>query len=119
MPSAWLCRSCYEALEGEGIRALALAQLPTKWLVLGMALTITGLVLVFLGLTLSKGGYVVLVPFPILVVDGITALIIMLILVMFFLVSSLAFLLFFKWSLIRAWRVHKWRVLHRPSGSSS
>lgn len=114
-PSAWLCRSCYKALEA-GARAVEETMLPPlpRWLVLGVALAFLGLVLLSIGLLLSGRGAIIFIPFPIVVVGSTTALMVLLLLLSLFLAFSLALLMALKWLLSPAWRARAWRALRRP-----
>ena len=102
-PSVWLCRSCYEAQKAEaGPVGAALPPLPIRWLVLSAVLAGLGLALLAMGSALSGGGAIVLVPFPIVVVGGLTALVVLLVLLAFLVASSLALLTALRWDLAPA-----------------
>ena len=117
IPSAWLCRSCYEAemarIEQGILEAPLSPRFPAGWFILGVALVITGLTLVLVGLALSGRSAIVFIPFPILVIGGSMSLV-LLILVGLILAFSLAFFMVLKWILAPAWQVRNWRALHRP-----
>ena len=114
IPSAWLCRICYEAEAGDkALGARISAQLPWKWLISGLVLMAVGLSLVLLGLALSGKVAILLAPLPIVIV-GPVELVILLVMICLILAIPLIFLLALRWGLGPAWRAHGWRALRRP-----
>lgn len=97
-PSGWLCSSCHEVLGREaGLMELMPRLFPEKWLVVGSVLALSGLALLVIGLILLGRGALVLIPLPILVVEGLTALIVLILILALFLALSLALVSALRW----------------------